>query len=64
MAALGMRPGPVMDPATERRKSGLFQAGAASARARRPFRDWDASPTSAHRIFFSELSGTMYAICG
>jgi hypothetical protein len=31
---------------------------------RSSFRDWDGSPTSAHRIFFSELSGTMYAICG
>jgi hypothetical protein len=28
---------PVADPATERRKSGLFQVGAASARARSPF---------------------------
>jgi hypothetical protein len=29
-----------------------------------PFRDWDAWPTSAYRICLSELSGTMYAICG
>jgi hypothetical protein len=36
---------PQADPATERRKSGLFQVGAASARARRPFAQWDAKRT-------------------
>ena len=40
-AAFG-RPVAGSDPATERRKSGLFQVGAASARARRPFRNRDA----------------------
>jgi len=44
---------------------GTTKAAASSDQVIRwPFRDWDAWPTSAYRICLSELSGTMYAICG